>query len=368
MKKIKILYMISSLRNSGPVNVLYDIVKYLDPKIFEVTILSFKTGGSRDRKTEFEAVNATCICLNKTGMNMMLHGTAYIQNVVEKIKPDIIHAHCFRSTLFLSQLSRGNYKKIVTLHNVPYEDYISSYGKVIGTVMAKTFLRALYSFDRIIACSQSVADKLKSYHVVTDVVVNGIDNIDFTSKENVRKKLGFSTTDILILSVGTLSKRKDPDFILKNFLNIQNHGYQKLIFLGDGTECQEFRQHNIPKKTSVFFMGNVNNVDEYLAAADIYVSASKSEGMPLSVLEAMRAGLPLLLSNIEPHKEIMAADNAIGKLFVLKHADDFFAKLSNMMTRYRNYDKVHIKQVFEKNFYAGIMSQRYQKIYEELLK
>lgn len=55
---------------------------------------------------------------------------------------------------------------------------------------------------------------------------------------------------------------------------------------------------------SVVFHGFVDNVVPWLQASDLFVSASASEGMPLAVLEALSCGLPALLSDIPPHREI----------------------------------------------------------------
>ncbi len=89
-----------------------------------------------------------------------------------------------------------------------------------------------------------------------------------------------------------------------------------LYILGDG-----INRDNLMKKycnaSNVIFTGSVSNVEEYLAASDVYISTSKSEGLPNGVLEAMAVGLPVLLSDIPQHKEIFEVDENIGVLYKL---------------------------------------------------
>lgn len=363
MEKTQIVYMISSLRGCGPVNVLYNIVKYLDKDKYKVTILSFKDGGEKDKTKEFRKLGSHCICLNKSGKEMLLHGRKYIRDILNNIHPDVVHAQCFRSTVFMSCLP-GNYRQMATMHCVPQEDFVSTYGTVQGMLMVKLYLHALGKFDRVIACSQAVADKMEKYHVVTDVVTNGIDMLPRQmSKEVARKKLNLPLDETILLSVGVLKKRKNPNLILINFLGLKNRKKLRLIFLGDGPECREFRAQNDSAKTGVYFMGNILNVDEYLAAADLYISASRSEGMPLSVLEAMRAGVPLLLSDIAPHREIIEKDPFIGQVFKVNDSMNYVRQLQKMIIQLANYKQSHIQKVYQEYYFAGTMSAKYQQIY-----
>ena len=108
------------------------------------------------------------------------------------------------------------------------------------------------------------------------------------------------------------------------------------------------------------------NVNEYLKSSDVYVSTSKSEGMPNGVLEAMATGLPVILSDIEQHKEILDRDNRIGYLYAHDNKEDLSQKMKKIITdniselSERSYDSAHI------NFDAKINCQLYEGLYTQL--
>ena len=120
--------------------------------------------------------------------------------------------------------------------------------------------------------------------------------------------------------------------------------------------------------SNVVLCGNVSNVNEYLNVADFFVSVSKAEGMPNAVLEAMSVGLPVILSDIEPHKEIFNENKGIGLLFKTDIEQDFLDKLHKLTTM--DYEKMSnaAKNVVEEKFSAQIMSKEYQKIYKSVVK
>lgn len=116
----------------------------------------------------------------------------------------------------------------------------------------------------------------------------------------------------------------------------------------------------------IIFAGQVDNIQNYLSASDIYISSSKSEGLPNGVLEAMACGLPLLLSDIPQHMEIFSINASIGYSYQLGNIKD----LSNKIDLILNSNLIEMGEssykTLQENLTAEIMSKNYQKLYKQL--
>src|SRR5690606_21428417 len=118
---------------------------------------------------------------------------------------------------------------------------------------------------------------------------------------------------------------------------------------------------------NVHFLGRVSNVSECLQGADYFVSASKSEGLPMAAIEALACGLPVLLSDIDPHKEIIKLDDKIGSIYSLGSNSDFISSFKLLKDgNYPVASEAAIRLVKER-LSAEVMSAQYQSIYKELI-
>ena len=97
MKKIKVCYVISSLSNQGPPNVLYNIIKYMDFSKFEISIITMVEEQKISRIDEFKALPIRVVQMSpeKTLNPLAMYKT--LRRAVELINPDILHTHCPRS-------------------------------------------------------------------------------------------------------------------------------------------------------------------------------------------------------------------------------------------------------------------------------
>src|SRR5699024_9877235 len=160
---------------------------------------------------------------------------------------------------------------------------------------------------------------------------------------------------------------KDPVTIAKTFKDKKLNQKNMVIFLGDGElygECEKIAEN----EPSIRIIGRVENVREYLKAADYFVSSSLAEGLPNSVLEALSVGLPVCLSNISPHKEILDLNEKAGKVFNTKSIKSLKRSIELLIAEDYEIAANSARKIIAENLSASSMSKKYLSIYESELK
>lgn len=364
MEKKKILYIVSTLKKSGPINIVKNIIRYLDRDSFEPIILTLSKEPKNSDKDFFENdLQVKVYSLNLGRLRGIFYLKDKINDFIVQNNIDLIHSHGLRPDIFSSF---SNVLKISTLHNNPFLDYSYSFGKIKGYLIAKIQLYFIKKFDKKISCSKSISEILRKQTGINfDFIQNGIYFKDeILCKDKLRKKLGFSKNEIIFISVGVLNERKDPLTIIEVLNRIKKENF-KLLFLGNGSLFKICKEK--AKNKNIVFLGNVDNVFEYLKASDYFISASLTEGLPNSVLEAMSCGLPCLLSDIPSHQEIIYKSKLSKYIFKTKNSDELFDNINDIiLDDYKNLSKIS-KDIIDSNFTAKIMSYKYQNLYKEVL-
>lgn len=232
--------------------------------------------------------------------------------VAKKLQIPVIYtAHGF-------QFFKGGKLKDWILY-YPVERYLSKYTDCLVTINNEDFSRA---------------KKMKAGRVVQIPGV-GIDYYKYSrvnrdKRDIVREKLGISETDILLISVGELSSRKNHQVIIEALSKIKNKNI-KLVICGVGSlnayliELTE--QHDL--KNFVKFLGYRQDVDELMQASDIFVFPSVREGLGLAGIEAMASGLPIITSNVNGIKDY-SQDGISGYMYPPHDVEGFARGISSL--------------------------------------
>lgn len=135
----------------------------------------------------------------------------------------------------------------------------------------------------------------------------------------------------LLVSVGRLKAPKDFSTLVRAVARLEPRSW-RLIIVGDGPErpALERQLHAEGLDDAVEFVGERSDVSELLAGADAFVLSSRSEGMPLSVLEAMAAGLPVVATAVGGVPEVVVHDET-GVLVAPGDAEALAAALARLI-------------------------------------
>lgn len=369
MKKIRVLYVISTLRNCGPVTILYNIIKHLDKRIFEVTVLTLSPENENSRENEFKKIGVNIIKLNLTRLEMLVYGKKRIRKLFKNSNWDIVHTHGYRPDIYISN-ENLNINTVNTIHNFPHIDYIHKRGKLLGSYMLKKQIKALRQIKYPVACSKSVQKSIKNnFGINTLCVQNGIDikkytSVDLDIIDDIKNKLDITKNKKILLWVGAFSNEKNPKIMIDAFNQIDCENYL-LIMLGGGKLINKYREY-ASNNQNIIIKGSVLNIEEYLNISDVFISTSRTEGMPNAVLEALSIGLPVILSNIEPHIEIInESKTEIGKLFDLESQQS----LVNCIGQIEEINKLknNSLDLMSYKFNDKSMSKGYENIYLDIV-
>lgn len=184
-------------------------------------------------------------------------------------------------------------------------------------------------------------------------------------KEEKRKELGIGKDDILLLSVGELSKRKNQEIIIKALKQIEEPNI-KYFICGIGnleTELKEMvNKFHLEKR--IYFLGYRNDIEGLCQAADIFVFPSLQEGLPVAVMEAMASGLPVICSKIRGNTDLIV-DGKGGFLCKVDNQKDFIKAIEKMcedkrrIIRAGRFNKVRIEK-----FSSSYVEKRMKQIYK----
>lgn len=277
----------------------------------------------------------------------------------------IIHLHQPKSaTLFNLSTLVKNYRKraVFTVHSL-FDAYDSKnkFLSVLSALLArKVTCVSKASYNHYPA----LIKKIKGNDMIP--LRNGV---DLKRIENVIHSDEVHTTSVkTLIYVARMIPIKNHEFLIKVFSKLNGC---RLVLIGAEDKNGEIRKIVEAEKLSdrVEFAGLIprDEVFRKLKQADIYVSPSTVEGLPVSVLEAMYVGLPVVISDIEPHQEIGIYNKNVTTLPI----DE--TKWIESLNNYINMDRKSLKQMgnackecAEKHFSLDSMLKQFDELYEML--
>ena len=375
MSKIKVTFVETNCKKNGPIKQTLNIIRNMDKKFFEPSLVTvWPEENDNSMIVEYKQLGIPVLSANISKKESILFGQHAVCHILEQLQPDIVQGvgmPPYRMTL--------SYKKaihFVTLRNYCYEDYPDYYGKIPGTIMAFLDLnlikKRMAAGEPFVTCSESLTKMYRSrQNIEIPYIRNGVDVSQYTKRNcgempGMRKKLDLPLKKIIYVYSGGFIDRKNQREAIMAFLGMKRNADAILLLLGDGTNFESLKSE-FSKYANILFRGKVSNVNEYLHASDVYIATSKSEGLPNGVLEAMSCGLPVLLSDIPQHMEVLEADSTCGHSYNLGNIEQLSTLMDQMLSENllemgeRSYAAVM------ENFTAEGMSKRYQALYLNLM-
>ena len=370
--KINIIYIVPSLIECGPINVLYNLVKHLDRNHFEPIIVELREHPLIDRHNHMWFENQG-IKIDRRNYSLW-----YIQMNIKRIAKElsnkysepntVFHAHCHYPTLITAAM-KGRHT-MNTIHNICDEDYAMQFNRWIACYMADRFHKSL---KKLPLCA-AICDSMKDYYVDDGanltVVHNGVEIpqiISDNEKLLIREKVGISSNTIVMLYPAELGERKNQKCIIEA-VKLSKRTDIVILFAGMGKEAIEMMLKKFAGHDSrIRFLGYQKDMREWWAVADYMISAAYSEGMPMAVLEALMHGKLCILSDIPIHRQI--ATSVYGSDAILFDPNSPQALVSIIDNGFAcGISEQEIAAKAKMIYSSEIMTRNYEKCYNELVK
>lgn len=269
----------------------------------------------------------------------------------------LVHSHMFWGSLFASPIAWAYGVPVIieTLHGT------EAWRK--GWKASNTIDRTINRFvtKHVAVCESDarfLAEKKRVPRSKIEIIHNGIDIRKATTSEDARRTIrhaiGAAEGDCVLITVARFHKGKGHRVLLEAIQELASrHSQVKLVLLGEGEEQPEMRAlcTSLGITEKVRFAGFQPNVAEWLSAADINVLPTFYEGFPLTILEAMAAGLPTVASNVGGIPEAIE-DGSSGLLVPPGDARKLAAAISGLVgnaearTRIGNAARTRVMQHF----------------------
>ncbi len=275
--------------------------QYLEALGHEVFV--FTLGEPDPDGDEPRVVRSSAVPLGESGYYVSVGYSSEARALIQEM--DIIHCH----HLFMSVELAHRYARcpIVYTNHTRYDLYSGTYSP-LSQPTADALMRRIWPeftdfADVVITPAESVKQVMLDFGVrrPIEVIENGVDLRPFQSPPNpvTKTELGIPEESVLLTYVGRLSLEKNLPRLLEQFAVAQDivpHLHLLLIGGGPIEEDLPHLAHKLNIADNVHFTGPLGyeTVANYLAAANLFVTASESEVHPLTVIEAMAAGLPII--------------------------------------------------------------------------
>lgn len=238
----------------------------------------------------------------------------------------------------------------------PIEKHLSKYTDIQITINQEDYKRA-----------KRLASKKVKYVPGIGIDAIGFNKFSVSNREKKRQELNIPKEAIVLLSVGELNKNKNHEVIIKSMREVEDENVFYIICgKGDKEEYLKKLVNSLDLIDKVKFLGFRNDIPEINIASDIFAFPSFREGLSVSLMEAMAAGLPVICSNIRGNVDLIENDKG-GYLINPKDVGGF-AKAINELSSNRNkrnsFGAYNLKKVtmFEKENVMKEMSKLYSEV------
>lgn len=294
---------------------------------------------------------------------------SYLVKWCKKNKIDVIHSHDYKSHFYGILASKlSGCRQVATLH-----------GKTLGSMKNRIYELVENSLLRMVNHITVVSTPLFEMLTKTGLgkkltqIANGVDDNNFRSdiKGLGKESWGFDSANFVFGTIARMSEEKGHRVLIEAFSKLADqYENARLLLVGDGPLYDELtslvKELNLENK--IKFTGSRTEVEQILNDMDCYVSPSHTEGMPMSILEAMATSLPIVATDVGSVGFLLR--DGFGKMVPAGNIDTLAKQMESILDQKDHAIEMGIncRERVEKELSARIQSREFADVYHSVLK
>jgi len=306
-RRLKVLHLLATMPVGGAEDLVAAIVRGLDPDRFAAAVATIGPPGPVGQELRRQGYEVATLGLDikRTPTGRVLGA---VRRLLQAQRPDILHTHLYHPNLYgrLGALGLGLSGVVAAVHN--------SYTRI-------KFHRRLWNFllswvtDKVLVGSAQVWQDVRRYDGVPAsrlvLMPYGIPLAELDTplnRKEARKRLGLSRGGLVFGAVGRLEEQKGHVYLLAALPALMREIPDLTVLLvGEGREQERLKRQvrDLGLQRTVRFLGTRRDLPEIFRALDLFVQPSLWEGLPLALLKAMGAGLPVVATRVSGSQEVI---------------------------------------------------------------
>lgn len=314
---IKVLHVVTRMNTGGVAVLLDDLMTSFDPRLVEATLITGSCDETEEdylsvRKQSYRFIRVACLQKRFNPQND-IQAFLEIRRLIKSLQIEVVHTHTSKAGL-LGRLAASTVHpqpvRVHTFHGHLLTGYFSSW-KTRLVYSIEKFLE-LFT-DSFVAMGSQVRNDLESIglgrRAKFNVFFPGLPSRVFEPKSIARKELALEEKDTYVLFVGRMTAIKRPDRLLDSVKALVERKIDiQVLAAGDGELLAGLRYQAVQEGLPITFLGWRSDIPKLIAASDIAILTSDNEAVPLTLIEASMAGLPLVSTNVGSVSDVLIND------------------------------------------------------------
>jgi glycosyltransferase involved in cell wall biosynthesis len=313
-KPVKIMQVIARMNVGGPAVLVADLMRNLDHQRFIAVLVTGYCDENESDYLDQVANDVAAVRIPGLGRSVSplkdLSAFFLLIKEIRKFKPDVIHTHTAKAGVLgrlAGLIARPQAKRVHTFHGHLLHGYFSTSKTRLVILLEKVLGLITHRFIVIGNLAKSdLARAGIAQESKFEVIYPGLQDLDKHPKAAARGALSLDPNKKYLVFVGRLATIKRPERLLDLARSLRDkHPEGWLLIAGAGEMLEPLSAQAVKEALPITFLGWRKDIGMILSASDIAVLSSDNEGIPLSLIQASQAGLPIVSTDVGSISDIV---------------------------------------------------------------